>query len=58
MTAEKLYALLANCTRTNTRDDLLLEEQAFVGGICLDVLLESLVLYERVIRPKVVAGNR
>jgi hypothetical protein len=52
MTAEKLFACAVNDTQTN-RDgrDSLLEEQLFIGGIRLDVLLERLVLHERVIRP-------
>ncbi len=32
--------------------DLLFEEQCFVSGIRLHVLLESLILHERVIRPE------
>ena len=39
--------------RANEDDrDSLLEEQRFVSGIRLDVLLERLVLHERVIRPE------
>lgn len=52
MTAEKLNACaVSNIGRTKTIDSLL-EEQRFVSGIRLDVLLERLVLHERVIRPE------
>jgi hypothetical protein len=50
--AEKLHACAVNDTQTNGDGrDLLLEEQRFISGIRLDVLLERLVLHERVIRP-------
>ena len=51
MAAEKLYACAINDTQTNGEGiDSLLEEHRFISGIRLDVLLERLVLHERVIR--------
>ena len=52
MAAEKLYGCAVNNTQTNGEGlDSLLEEQRFISGVRLDVLLERLVLHERVIRP-------
>ena len=52
MAAEKLFACAVNDTQMNGDGrDSLLEEQLFISGIRLDVLLERLVLYERIIRP-------
>jgi hypothetical protein len=53
MTAEKLNACTVSNIETNADErDPLLEEQRFVSGIRLDILLERLVLHERVIRPE------
>jgi hypothetical protein len=53
MAAEKLNACAVSNTGTNEDGrDSLLEEQRFVSGIRLDVLLERLVLHEGVIRPE------
>jgi hypothetical protein len=52
MTAEKLNACCQQHRANEDERDSLLEEQRFVGGIRLDVLLERLVLHERVIRPE------
>ena len=52
MAAEKLFACAVNDTQMNGDGrDSLLKEQLFISGIRLDVLLERLVLYERIIRP-------
>jgi hypothetical protein len=48
-----------NCTRSERgRGGSLLKEQCFVSSIRLDVLPESLVLHERVIRPDAVVRNQ
>ena len=53
MAAEKLCGCaVSNTGKNGDQSDLLLEEQRFVSGIRLDVLLERLVLHERVIRPE------
>ena len=47
------------CTRgERRRGDSLLKKQCFVSSVRLDVLLESLVLHKRVIRPKAVVRNQ
>jgi hypothetical protein len=54
---EATHTRCQECTRPTVRKDSLLEEHSFVSGVGLDVLLERLVLYERVVRPERVGAS-